>query len=295
MLITKPMLAAACEESDFHLIKYPVLGTPKLDGIRCLKIDDGQVVSRTFKPIQNKYIRERLNKELPIGADGEIISGATFQECTHNVMSFEGEPEFLYYMFDYVATDPRASYQSRVRDYLRWHEKKERPLIIPLKPKVINNNEELLAFEEKMLALGHEGICIRTPDGPYKNGRSTLREGYLLKIKRFKDSEAVIVGFEELYSNQNEAEKDAFGRTKRSTHKDNLVPQNILGAFIVTDKGQTFKIGTGITAEQRKDFWFTKDQLLNKIIRYKYFEVGVKDAPRHPVFDSFRDPSDIGE
>jgi len=34
--ITKPMLASKCEQPEE--LRFPVLATPKLDGIRCLKI-----------------------------------------------------------------------------------------------------------------------------------------------------------------------------------------------------------------------------------------------------------------
>ena len=54
-LIEKPMLSATCKDSS--QLVYPVLVTPKLDGIRCLVKDTG-VVSRTLKPIPNKYIRK---------------------------------------------------------------------------------------------------------------------------------------------------------------------------------------------------------------------------------------------
>ena len=56
---------------------------------------------------------------------------------------------------------------------------------------------------------------VRTPDSPYKCGRSTEREAWLLKIKRFEDAEAVVLGTYEGMSNMNEAGVDAFGRTKR--------------------------------------------------------------------------------
>jgi len=34
---------------------------------------------------------------------------------------------------------------------------------------------------------------LRHPQSPYKQGRSTPKEAYLLKVKRFSDGEAVIV------------------------------------------------------------------------------------------------------
>ena len=39
------MLAVSCE--DIEKIQYPVLGTPKIDGIRCLKIN-GKAVTEEF-------------------------------------------------------------------------------------------------------------------------------------------------------------------------------------------------------------------------------------------------------
>ena len=50
----KPMLAALCE--DVTKLRYPVIASPKLDGIRALVID-GQLVSRTLKPIPNRYVQ----------------------------------------------------------------------------------------------------------------------------------------------------------------------------------------------------------------------------------------------
>lgn len=38
--ITKPMLAGKCERPED--LRFPILATPKLDGIRCLKIVGGR-------------------------------------------------------------------------------------------------------------------------------------------------------------------------------------------------------------------------------------------------------------
>jgi len=56
--IVKPMLAGKCEQPS--ALRFPVLATPKLDGIRCLKIN-GRAVSRSFKPISNTFIREWID------------------------------------------------------------------------------------------------------------------------------------------------------------------------------------------------------------------------------------------
>lgn len=292
-LITKPMLAA--KAPDLESLSYPVAVTPKLDGIRALKIG-GNLVSRTFKPIKNDYIRTSLESVLPDGIDGELWSGSSFQDTTSAVMAAGGKPEFVFFAFDYVESSLKKPYMDRMNDLEKWWDAAGMPanvsIILPL---VIMDAQSIVEYEEEMLALGYEGIMVRDPEGPYKCGRSTANEGYLLKVKRFDDAEAEIVGFEEQLHNMNEAKKDAFGRTERSSHKENKVPAGVLGKFIVKDleTGIEFGIGTGFDASQREQYWADRDSMLGKIVKYKSFKIGVKEAPRHPVFLGFRDASDL--
>ena len=148
-----------------------------------------------------------------------------------------------------------------------------------------------------MLSEGHEGVMLRSPSSPYKCGRSTLKESYLIKVKPFEDSEAEIVGFEEKMSNRNEATLDELGYKKRSHAQSGLVPVNTLGALIVKDiyTGVTFKIGTGKGLDDtlRKHIWDHRETMLGKIIKYRYQRVGAKDLPRVPSFQGFRHPLDM--
>lgn len=68
--------------------------------------------------------------------------------------------------------------------------------------------------------------------------------------------------------------------------------------FDQNGKRYTYKarlsIGTGYTAAQRQQLWNTRETLLNKIVKYKHFEVGAKDAPRFPVWLGMRHPDDMG-
>jgi DNA ligase-1 len=284
------MLAVTCE--DKSLIKFPVLCTPKLDGIRCLVID-GQAVSRKFKPIPNHYIRENIRKYCPEGLDGEImIPNTTFNNVSSAVMTEEGKPNFKYYVFDYVSTDLKKPYSERMIEL----EALEVPdFVVKLIPKKVFTLEELTALEEKYLAGSYEGAMIRTPNSPYKCNRSTVKEGYLLKIKRFRDAEAEVVGFEERWHNENVATIDALGHSKRSSHQENMVGAGMLGSFIVRDltTGITFSIGTGFNDEFRKKVWENPYRYIRKIVKYTYQEVGTKDAPRFPVFVGFRDEADM--
>lgn len=296
-LITKPMLADTPNE-HIEMI-FPLLASPKLDGIRCL-VTRGRIVSRKFLDIPNQHIQKVMKAaNLPEELDGEIIiPDASFNEIQSAVMRESGEPDFRYYVFDYVTTSLTEAYAERM--------KKLEALSLPdfcvkVLPKLINNKDELTAYEEECLAAGYEGIMTRIPHGKYKTGRSTAREQLLLKVKRFQDAEAEIIGFEELMSNQNEAEKDELGHTKRSKALSGLVATGMLGAFIVRElgntpwKGKTFKVGVldGFTPADRKEIWENQSKYLGKILTYVFQPHGVKDLPRIPVGKGIRHPADM--
>ncbi len=280
-MITSPMLAASIE--DISLLKYPLLATPKLDGIRCL-IVEGRALTRHFKRIPNHYIRNVLASFCPM--DGELISGANFQTTTSAVMTEEGIPTFKYVVFDYLC-DYYMPYFKRVEllkglQLPNW--------ITILDPFLIKNESELLIYEQNKLEQGYEGIILRSHYGPYKCGRSTLKEGYMMKLKRFSDSEATIIGFIEQFQNNNKQTENELGNSKRSSAQDNLSGKDTLGSIMVKDlvSGVEFKIGTGFNAEQRKEIWSNRSLYMMKTITYKYQKHGVKILPRCPVFKGFR-------
>ena len=256
---------------------------------------DGVAVSRTFKPIRNRYIQGILSKTLPDGIDGELTCGDTFQSSTSAVMSIEGEPDFVAWLFDYVEPkdDHLWCYVERIKQ-LKQVMPDDPDWVRILDGIQINSPSELASYEAKCLAEGYEGVMIRDPYGTYKFGRATVNENILLKVKRFEDAEAVLVDIEEKMHNTNAAEKDNFGRTKRSTAAAGMVGACTAGTLVVKDAdGRTFGVGSGLNDLQRQEIWENKDQYLGKLVKYKYFSHGVKDLPRHPVFQGFRDPDDL--
>jgi DNA ligase-1 len=283
---------------DIADAKFPLLATPKLDGIRCLTIN-GKALSRKFKPIPNHHIRQSLEASLNgLALDGELmVNGANFNGVQSGVMSEDGTPNFEYWVFDYV-TDINKPYHERMTELGALQLPKFCKKVLPV---VVNNIEELVKLETAWLAQGFEGVMLRSMKSPYKNGRSTLREHYLLKLKQFKDSEAKVIGFIEQLHNSNKAEVDELGHTKRSKAQDGMIPAGTLGKFAVVEvgdtpwKGKEFFIGTGegLTAELRKEIWDNQDKYRNKLITYKYQPFGVKDLPRLPIWRGFRDERDI--
>ena len=71
--IVKPMLAGKCERPN--CLRFPVLATPKLDGIRCLKINS-RALTRSFKPVSNQFTRRWIEGNLPDGVDDAKLKSA---------------------------------------------------------------------------------------------------------------------------------------------------------------------------------------------------------------------------
>lgn len=289
----RPMLAV---EADLTKIIYPVLVSPKLDGIRCLIID-GKPRTRNGKEIPNRYINEYLSGKAWLeGFDGELVlsdSSKPFNAVSSAIMSRDGEPDFIYKVFDKISTYPFGERYSRLDDIVEAKNQsgEDRVYIVP--HYYCGSGDELLKYETLFLASGFEGVMIRDPSGPYKHGRSTQNEGYLLKLKRFADAEARVIGFVERMHNANEATVNALGYTERSNHKANKMHTNMLGALICDSKdwSSPFEIGTGFTDDLRMMIWDNQDHYRDALVTYKYQPCGTVDRPRFPVFKGFR--SDI--
>ena len=283
----KPMLASPFDEA---LLKFPVLASPKLDGVRAI-VRDGVVLSRALKPIPNKWVQQRFSHLEHF--DGELIVGASnhpdvLRTTTSGVMRVEGEPDVSFHVFDHVENHARLY---TVRYDLLEEDTEINVFVVPQHE--LMNTFELNAFEHEVLAEGYEGVMLRHPDAPYKFGRSTAREGYLLKVKRFHDAEFEIVGFEEEMFNANEATTSELGRTKRSSHKANKIPKGRLGALVLKYGDTTFNCGTGFNDAERERIWAERDSYLGTLAKIKYFAHGIKDVPKLPSFLGIRDVRDI--
>lgn len=293
----KALLASSLPKGEAPL--FPCFVSPKLDGIRA-HVFDATVYSRNLKPIPNRFVQKLLGRADLQALDGELTVGAAdsaevFRATTSGIMSVEGEPRVLYNVFDVV--QPGVPFERRLERLKRVVGKLPKGLrdhVVVVPQYLVASMQELTAYEEKFLAQGYEGLMARSVDGLYKYGRSTVREGILLKVKRFEDSEARITGYEELQNNHNAATLDALGHTKRSTNKSGKVGAGVLGALLVADvrTGAAFSIGSGFTAAERDELWGARDALVGKLAKYRFFPTGSKDAPRFPTWQGFRDERD---
>ena len=302
----KPMLASAAE---LDKVRFPVFASAKLDGVRCLSIE-GQPMSRALKVFPNKQLQEMFDVYGLHGFDGELIKGPPnvndVLSKTISAVMTEDKPHdepIDYYIFDrWNSVD--VEYWRRViaiGDELALMNVEQYGLDLRLMvhPNIlVHDMDQLLEVEKSFTEQGYEGLMIRDPDGKYKYGRSTAREGILLKVKRFLDAEALIIGYEEEMENTNEATKDNLGHTKRSSAKAGKVGKGVLGKWLVRGikdfDGLEFKVA-GFNDRDALYFWENRESYIGQICTYKYFPSGVKDLPRHPTFKSIRPAIDISE
>lgn len=290
----KPMLAG---KADLSKLSYPILCSPKLDGVRCL-ILGGKPVSRNLKPIPNMGVQSIL-QGLP-QFDGELIVGPpaapdAFNVTSSGVMSTGGFPDFTFWVFDVVTVKPYP-FEERLKMAMQFADASGNCVQF-VDHQLIQDEAGLLKYESKVLGLGYEGVMLRAPDGPYKYGRSTPKEGYLLKLKRFEDSEARVIGFEEKEHNDNELTTDALGRAKRTSHKANKRGAGTLGSLTVEDvaTGVRFSIGSGFNEVERADIWRARGgsgSLLGSVVKYRFQPTGVKSKPRFPTYLGVRHAQD---
>lgn len=289
----KPMLAS---DVDLPTLRYPVIASPKLDGFRATFLD-GQLVTRSLKPFKNREINRIFRCDFPL--DGELIVGHpgmpnVFTETSKIVTAYDADASDVnFYVFDMVMDGVqfidrfKAAMNTVAVGGSRY---------IGVPHITVRSEDELLDLEEKTLAEGYEGIMLRSPTGPYKQGRSTQQEGYLLKLKRKMTGTALIIGYEEQMHNANEAKINLLGHTERSSHQANKVPTGKLGALVVRDI-QTkveFNIGTGFDDSLRVSLWEDREKLPGLFVEYEALPT-VKNKPRHPVFKAFRVKEDISE
>lgn len=270
-----PLLAA---KANMSMLRFPLLASPKIDGIRAV-VRDGVVWSRSGKPIPNAHI-QRMFGQLEF-FDGELVIGSptapdAFRAAQSGVMSAGGEPDVRFCVFDFFC-DPEKPYAHRFRSLLTDRENDELdPGVELVEQTMLHSLAELEAFERQCLEAGYEGVMLRRADAPYKFRRSTAREGILLKLKRFADSEAVVEDMEELT-------------------RGGRVAHGLLGALHVRDlkSGARFSIGTGFSEAERSRLWRMGSTLAGKLVSYRYFPHGCKDLPRHPIFAGLRSPLDM--
>ena len=287
------MKGAPLEAGD--RVTFPKLASFKINGIRAVWFGK-EFLSSKLITLPNRALQKLGAIHLGEGGsgfDGEICWGEpnapdVYDLTKKAVMTRGADASGLrLFAFDHAESD--KGYADRVARLDDLY-----PFVVRLDQRIVSNMDELLEHYSFALSSGYEGLVLRDPLGPYKYGRSTLREQYMLKLKPKHDAEAPVIGFEELMHNANEAEVNALGLTKRSSAKEGKVPMNTLGALIVDWSSKPLRIGTfkGVQKTTLKKWWDSREKLIGRLAKFQYFMIGSQGLPLHPRFIGWRDPRD---
>lgn len=309
MIATKPMLA---EDAVRDKLRFPLILQPKIDGVRGINLGT-RTTGRSLKGFDNQYASRFFSSPELSYLDGEFAAAAKTDPAlcrltTSALSTITGEPFLLWHVFDFlrpgVVDLPYIRRLESLSSYVvelqarEWNQKLP-PSFAHLRVidyEIVKSLDELDAREEHFLGLGYEGVILRDPMGSYKNGRSTVREGGLLRIKQFIEEEAIVLSVEEGQTNTNEAKTNPLGYTERSTIKENMLPNGMVGKLICRDikTGNEITVAPGKMLHQdRVTFFEQQNLIIGKTIKYKHFPRGVKDKCRFPTFQSIRMSADI--
>jgi len=301
----KPMLACSSmilTDDNYDRISYPVIASTKLDGWRSIIDKNSNPLSRSGKSIPNLFTHKEIQSAGLVGWDGEILASSptdpnAMQKAQSAFSSIYGEPDFTYHIFDNWTRQTQSF--KEYWDLLQSINFKF-PEWVKLIPQItITSPEELADFVKHTTDMGYEGAVIRSPSSPYKHGRSTWKQEWMLKAKPYTYEEGMIISLNERMINFNPKTRDELGFSKRSTHRGGKVPGDTLGSFNIRNKdGLIFSIGTGhLNEPERLKVWNDRDTCdtwVGKLITFKHFaQSGVRDKPRHGQFVSLRSIEDL--
>lgn len=278
-----PMLACSTIVPTDQL-RLPVIASFKLDGIRAIA-ENGVAMSRNGKPIPNRHIQSIFKHFGWDKLDGELVlndKGKDFNDVQSAIMSTFGAPSFSYVIFDDLTwlDHPYCTrYETAKSTVLMLKQKTD--IIKIVGSGIVTTQEALDNFYQYALREGYEGLITRDPLSPYKQGRSTLKQQWMMKLKPLSDVEGTIIAIEELEHNLDTSTKK----------QENKVGGETLGAFVVVlDDGVKVSVGTGkgLTAARRAEFWDDRENLIGKRLTLAYQELSKDGVPRFPRFKGIR-------
>lgn len=266
--LMKPMLAHGFSE---RLIKFPCIGQPKYDGVRCLTFVNSkgevEILSRKGKPYNIPHLREWAENHkdcLPL--DGELYNHKelTFQEIVSAVKKHSDiTSKIRYVVYDRPVAD--LDCRSRIDRLQRIFDEKiekDAPLYFS-EYKILKDMDDAWAYHKKCTDAGYEGIILRNMEGKYEFG---FRSNDLIKLKTFDDTEFEIVDVVE-----------ATGRDAGTA------------IFVCKCKGGKFNVKPQGSRELRTEYFNNKKALIGKMVTVQYQGLSDDGIPRFPSAVSVRD------
>ncbi|XP_052815309.1 uncharacterized protein LOC128242258 [Mya arenaria] len=207
------------------------------------------------------YAPSWFTKDLPkdMHLDGELFGGRKKFQSTVSIVKTPEHPKWntiKYCVFDapHLEKEPFEKRMKAIQDQFEKVKPAYAKFVDHEKCRGTDHVDKELA---RIIALGGEGLMIRKPGSKYERTRSTT----LLKIKKFHDAEAIVIGYEPSKSNP-----------------------GLTGALWVKMAcGKKFKVGSGLSNKDRRS-----PPKKGTIITYKFQELTNSGSPRFPSYVGIR-------
>jgi len=264
-----PMLAH-CFNKRGKDIEDSCFVQPKLDGVRCIADNQGNLFTRTGKNFYHlEHIKAAIRLlNIPHGVylDGELyVNGVTFEKLcsiTKQTKTKSNEERIMeFHIFDkFDLEDLDEPFITR----LKYIESLNLTGTLRIVESKRIEKKSIKTYHDKYFEQGYEGVIVRN-----ENSRYTLKERSkdLQKYKEFQDGEYVIVDG-----------KEADGEDKGTV------------IFVCETKTKArFSVRPRGTRELRKKYFTNLHEYIGKQLTVRYQNLSENMVPRFPVGISIRD------
>ena len=283
-------------------LPLPLIASYKLDGIRCI-FKEGNMYSCSLKNIPNEKLHERFallkrfSKDNDVILDGELYAPSIpFNELSGvcRRLSSELPNDLSFYCFDYLQTShgqEDSPFFERKINLIYTEDKIGCEYFKVVDQISLNTAEEVVSYFNEAIAFGCDGLILRDPEGQYKYGRASLREGLIFKLKPYRSFEGKVIGIIQATKVNPLAKKkiNKLGYSETSKKKKDRILIESSCAILVLHEGFSLKVMLAMTDKEKREIWRNRARYVGRWAEYKGLEIGMKDLPRHPVWLRWRD------
>ena len=218
--VRKHMLAKSADkvsESTINKVKY-WYASRKIDGVRCSMFWDGKEIKTSSRGgghynystthiTQHPLLIEYFKKHPDIVLDGELYKhGKSLQQISGAARLEKNAVDcdwLQYFVYDIMI--PNVPFKDRLKLLIEfakevhigfdpYHVFKDGDLQVQIVPQTkVSGYDNIIKLHNKYVEEGWEGVVIRDPNANYEFGS---RKNIMIKVKRYQDSEFVVVDYE---------------------------------------------------------------------------------------------------